>query len=79
MKIIKNQVSLNGKFIQFHCKNNVFLKVLQVACANEKGINKTSQMKAKSISKSIQNRCENDAQTSDAKMMENCAKMDPKR
>ena len=52
---------------------------MPVACANEKGIKQTSKMKATSVLQSIQNRCEHDAQQSDAKMMENCANMDTKR
>ena len=42
------------------------------ACVRErkKGIKQTSTLRPKSIFKPIQNRCTNDAQTSDAKMME---------
>ena len=75
MKFIKNHMLLNCKIIQIHCKNNI----MQVACASGKGIKKTSKMKAKSFLTSIQNRCENDAQTNDANIIENCAKMDPQR
>ena len=46
--------------------NTLFFEVYQFACANEKGIKQTSKMKANSILKSIQHRCENDAQKSDA-------------
>ena len=35
-------------------KKQMLLKVLQVACANEEGINKTSKMEATSVLKSIQ-------------------------
>ena len=43
MKIIENQVFLNGKIIRVHCKNNFFLKVLLVACANGKKVSNKYQ------------------------------------
>ena len=67
---MKNNVVLMCKNTQIIVKT-MFLKVVHFACANGKGIKKTSNMRPKSILKSIQNRCENNAQKSDAKMMEN--------
>ena len=55
------------------------MKVLQFACTNGKGIKTTSKLRPTSILKSRQNRCENNAQKSDAKMMERWSKTDPKK
>ena len=43
------------------------------------GIKQTSTMRTKSMHTSMQNRCKNDAQQSDAKMMEHGANIDSKR
>ena len=57
----------------------MFFKVFRFACANGRGTEHTSKLRPKSILKSTQNRCENDAPKSDAKTIEHLAKMDPKR
>ena len=61
-----------------HCKHNI-CKVLQAKCANGRCMKTHQKIRQISIPKSIQNRCEKDAQTSDAKIMENCANMDSRR
>ena len=57
----------------------MFVAGFAVCVCERKGIDKTSKMIQESILKSIQNRCGNDAQKNDAKVMEHGAKMDPKR
>ena len=47
--IIKQHVSLNSKIMEVHCKNT---------CANGKSIKKTSKVRPKSISQSMNNRYE---------------------
>ena len=61
MKIRKDQVFLNGKIIQIHCKTNIFEGFAGCVC-ERKRYQTPSSMKVNSILKSIQNRCENDAQ-----------------
>ena len=46
-------------YIYIYTWKQLFLKVLQVACANGKGINKPSKMISKSIPKSMNNRYRN--------------------
>ena len=76
---MKRHDFLRCKHMQNQC-NTMSLKVLQVVRARtEQGIKKTLTMKPKSISKSITDRCENDARTSDAQMMENGANMESQR
>jgi hypothetical protein len=67
-KIIKNHVSLKGKIIGINWKNNCFWW-LKVACANGKGINKTSKMTPKSIRKSMKNRYKKHARKRHAEIM----------
>ena len=66
------------KSFKFIVKTMVF-EGLAGCVREQKGIRQTSNMKPESIYKSIQNRCEHDAQKKDAKRMENCAKIDPTR
>ena len=71
MNIIKNRVFLKCKNMQTHYKNNVFLKVLQVAFANGKSIEQQSQLKPTIIKKTIDNSCKICARKSDATNMKN--------
>ena len=61
MEIMKINVFLICKNMLTQYKTIVF-KVLKFACANGKGIKNTSTLTPKSILKSIQNRCESNAQ-----------------
>ena len=70
MNIIKIHVYLNGEILEIHCKTLCLFKVLRFACANGKGIKKHQIRDQQSVFKLLQNRCGNDAQKSDAKMIE---------
>ena len=76
--IIKNNVSLKGKFIENHWKNNGFVMFQKGACANGNGTPKTSKMRPTSIHKSMTNRYKNYIQRSDARIKENHLKLNPK-
>ena len=69
MKIIKQHFSDVNK-LKMHRKKMRF-KVLQVACANGKGINELSAMIPKSISKSIANQYKINAWKNNATIIEN--------
>ena len=79
MNIMKFMFFLMCKNRQIHCNKNVFEGF--TSCVRERTMyqTKTSRMRSKSILKSIQHRCGNDAQKNDAKMMENGANMGGKR
>ena len=62
---IKDYVFLNGKNMYIHYKKQ-FLKIVQVACANGKGIERTPKMTPSSIPKSIKNKSQIHAWKSDA-------------
>ena len=47
-------------------------------CANGKSTKKPSKMRSTSVPKFVENLCKNDARKSDAKMIENGAKIEPK-
>ena len=71
MNIMKIHLILICKIIQQHCKNKCFWRVSRLRAQTEKVSKNTSTMIPTSFPKSINNRCENDARTSDANIMEN--------
>ena len=68
-EIIKNHVSMNGKIIQIHCKNNCFGRFSRLRAQTVKGIKQPSKMKSKSIPKSMNNRYKFHARKRDTQNM----------
>ena len=65
------------KNMQIHCNNHDLWRFCSLRAQTEK-VSK-NKLRPKSILKYMQNRCENNAQTSDAKIMESLPNMDPQK
>ena len=81
MEIMNSHVILICENMQIHCPHIVFLTFCRLHARTEKVSTTTTTSKhdTNSILKSVNNQCENDAPKSDAKIMENGAKMESER
>ena len=78
MQIMNNYIFWCVKICKIIVNKCIF-KGVAVCVSERKKYQTTSNIIAKIIPKSITTQCENNAQTSDAKMMENGANIDPQR